>query len=100
VQGFPSSQGVVLGFAGFGQSPVAVSQVPTLWHWSNAVQVLGFEPVQTPDTQVSVCVQGLPSSHTGPVAGTQVPVVGEHVLHPVHGFPVFCQAPVSSHVRG
>src|SRR3989442_966554 len=39
---------------GFEQVPVAGSQVPTVWHWSAAVQVTGLPPVQTPAWQVSV----------------------------------------------
>jgi hypothetical protein len=48
VQAFASLQGVVLGFTGFEQIPVPVSQVPGLWHWSEAAQVFGFEPTQMP----------------------------------------------------
>jgi len=43
----------------------------------------GFDPVQTPDWQVSVCVQALPSLHKKPpilfVAAEQTPVPGLHV---------------------
>jgi hypothetical protein len=48
VQAFPSLQGVLLGFAGFEQSPVAGSQVPGSWHWSSATQITGFVPTQAP----------------------------------------------------
>src|SRR2546423_816283 len=44
-------------------SPVLVSQVPASWHWSDAVQITGFPPVQAPAWQVSVWVQRLPSLH-------------------------------------
>src|SRR5438094_8049152 len=37
------------------------------WHWSEAVQTTGFEPVQVPLWQVSVCVQALPSLHAVPL---------------------------------
>src|SRR5439155_15568690 len=47
--------------------PVAVLQVPATWHWSEAVQTTGFEPVQLPLWQVSVCVQALPSLHAVPL---------------------------------
>src|SRR2546427_8501727 len=81
--------------------PVVVLQVPALWHWSEAVQTTGLEPVHLPLWQVSVWVQGLaslhgtPSSFAGseqePVAGSQVPAswhwsVGRQTtgLLPVH----------------
>ena len=35
-------------FAGLEQTPLDVLHVPAVWHWSLAVQVTGFEPVQTP----------------------------------------------------
>jgi hypothetical protein len=71
VHAFLSSQ-VVPFFAGFEQSPVVVSHVPALWHWS------GF----------------------GQVPGAQVPVADEQAAHPVHAFPVFPQCPLSSQVWG
>ena len=65
------------------QVPVAGSQVPAVWHWSEAVHTTGFVPTQAPAAQVSVCVhalpsvQGVPSTFVGllqvPVAGLQVP---------------------------
>ena len=48
--------------------PVVVSQVPTMWHWSEAVQTLGFPPKQVPSEHVSVRVQGLPSLQRTPLA--------------------------------
>jgi hypothetical protein len=54
-----------LGRVGFEQTPVVVLQVPTPWHWSDAVQVIGFAPVHVPPWQVSVCVQALPSLQGG-----------------------------------
>jgi hypothetical protein len=71
VQAFPSLQ-LPLFFTGFEQSPVVVSQVPALWHWSVGEHV----------------------------PATQVPVVCEQVAHPEHAFPVFCQAPFASQVCG
>ena len=81
-------------------------------------------PVHTPAWQESGPVQGFPSSqdplvrvgyeHT-PVLGSHVPVPrqvagaeqdpathapAEHVAHPEHALPVFCQAPVVSQVWG
>ena len=56
----PSSQVKPLTWFGFEQ-PFTGSQVPATWHWSSAVQVTGFAPVQVPAWQVSVCVQTLPS---------------------------------------
>jgi hypothetical protein len=53
---------------------------PGTWHWSLAVQVTGFEPMQTPDTHVSVRVQALPSLQGVPFRGvfTHIPVVLLH----------------------
>ena len=44
-----SLQAVPLAAFGFEQTPVAVLQVPEVWHWSLAVQTTGFDPVHTPD---------------------------------------------------
>jgi hypothetical protein len=82
VHAFPSLHGVPSAFDGFEQVPVAGSQVPAVWHWSRALQETGFVPVQTPASQVSVCVQPLPSSQAAPfdLAGLeQVPVAGSQV---------------------
>jgi len=57
-------------------------------------------PVHTPAWQESSMVQALPSSHGVPVAGAHVPVAAEHVAHPEHAFPVFCQVPLASQVCG
>src|SRR5438093_171441 len=67
VQALSSLQVVRLGFAGFEHCPVAVSQVPATWHWSCAVQTTGLEPVHVPLSQVSLCVQALPSLHAVPL---------------------------------
>jgi hypothetical protein len=61
VQALPSLQEAPFAATGLLQTPFEGLQVPTLWHWSLAVQVTGFEPVQVPAWQVSVCVQALPS---------------------------------------
>src|SRR5439155_394205 len=78
-----SSHAVPFGLAAFEHVPVAGLQVPASWHWSCAVQVTGFAPVQVPAWQVSVRVQAPPSVQAGPlglagleqalVAGWQVP---------------------------
>src|SRR5436190_1619958 len=85
VHALPSVQGVPSAMAGLVQAPVAGSQVPAVWHWSEAVHTTGFVPTQAPATQASVCVhtlpsvQGVPSAWAGlvqaPVAGSQVPAV-------------------------
>src|SRR2546422_569814 len=62
---FPST---TLFRSGFEQMPVPVLQVPATWHWSEAVQTTGLEPVQVPLWQEAVCVQALPSSHAEPFA--------------------------------
>jgi hypothetical protein len=75
----PSSHDVPLGFCGLLQLPVAGLQLPALWHWSSAVQVTGFEPVQLPAWQVSVCVHKSPSSQLEPFGFcgfVQLPVAG------------------------
>src|SRR5438094_920077 len=83
VQALPSLHAVPFVFGGLEHTPVLVLQVPTSWHWSDAVQTTGLEPVQVPLWQVSVCVQALPSlqvlpsvlfgfEHT-PVVVSQVP---------------------------
>ena len=66
VHGLLSLQVVPLGAVGFEHMPVVVSQVPTTWHASMAVQVTGLPPVHTPVMQVSVCVQALPSEQVVP----------------------------------
>src|SRR5205809_388020 len=66
VQALPSLQPVPLAAFGFEQTPDVVSQVPAAWHWSEAVQTTGFDPVQVPAWQVSVWVPALPSLHAAP----------------------------------
>jgi hypothetical protein len=66
VQAFPSLQGVPLLFAGLEHAPVEESHVPATWHWSDAAHATGFDPVQMPAWQVSVCVQAFPSLHAVP----------------------------------
>src|SRR5581483_8693835 len=55
---------------GFEQAPVAGSQVPAMWHWSDAMQVLAAPPAQAPAWQASPLVQALPSSQAAPLALT------------------------------
>src|SRR5438552_715348 len=93
VHALPSVQGVPSAWAGLVQAPVAGSQVPAVWHWSEAVHTTGFVPTQAPATQASVCVhtlpsvQGVPSAWAGlvqaHVAGSQVPAVW-HSAEAVH----------------
>jgi|HubBroStandDraft_6_1064221.scaffolds.fasta_scaffold1031985_1 hypothetical protein len=66
---------------GFVHAPVDGLHTPATWHWSSAVQTTGFVPVQTPFSQTSVCVQGLPSLQPVPLLAEgfeHTPVV---VLH-------------------
>src|SRR5438046_287852 len=82
VQALPSLQVVPLGAAGLEQLPVDVLHVPATWHWSEAGQILGLEPVHAPLWQLSVCVQALPSLHAVPSVFDgfeQVPLEGSHV---------------------
>ena len=66
VQAFASLQAVPLVLGGFEQTPVAGLQVPASWHWSLAVQVTGVPATQVLLTQVSMPLQGLPSSQLVP----------------------------------
>jgi hypothetical protein len=66
VHALPSVHDAPSAFAGFEQTPVLGLQTPTAWHWSWAVHVTGLAPVHTPPTQVSLCVQALPSLHEVP----------------------------------
>ena len=68
VHAFPSLHGVPFAFAGLVQTPVDVLQVPTAWHWSDAIHTTGFEPTQAPVWQVSLWVQAFPSLHGDPFA--------------------------------
>src|SRR5580765_6873993 len=85
VQRLPSLQDDPSAFAGFEQVPFAGLQVPATWHWSDATQVTGLAPAQTPAWQLSVCVQAslslqpAPSAFAGfeqtPLAGLQLPAM-------------------------
>src|SRR5436190_325886 len=66
VQALPSLQAVPSAFAGFEHVPLAGSQTPATWHWSEAVQTTGLLPVHTPLSQVSVRVQASPSLQAVP----------------------------------
>ena len=82
VQALPSLHVVPLDAAGFEHAPVPGSHVPATWHWSEAVQTTGLDPVQVPLWQRSLCVQALPSLHVVPLdaAGLEhAPVPGSHV---------------------
>src|SRR5437773_11111554 len=68
VQALPSLHAVPSVLAGSEHAPVAGLQVPAVWHWSEAVQTTGLLPVQSPLSQVSVCVQALPSLQAVPSA--------------------------------
>jgi hypothetical protein len=84
VQAFPSLQGVPFVATGFEQAPLAGSHVPATWHWSAAVHVTRFEPVQAPALHVSVCVHAFPSLHVVPSVTFEYCVVltlGWHVWH-------------------
>jgi len=66
VQAFPSLHAVPSALAGLEHVPVAGSQVPATWHWSEALQTAGLRPRHTSASQVSVCVQASPSSQVVP----------------------------------
>ena len=65
------------------QVPVAGSQTPAVWHRLLAEHTTGLRPVQTPDWQVSVWVQRLPSSQavsSGTARGSHCPVLESQTL--------------------
>src|SRR5437016_3414086 len=82
--------------------PVAGLQAPAEWHWSAAVHTTGLAPTQAPASQVSVCVQALPSLHGAPLglAGLlQMPVAGSQapaVWHWSVGMPARGVAPTQA----
>src|SRR5207302_797941 len=82
VHASPSLHVVPFAAAGLEHCPVLVSHVPTVWHWSDAVQATGFEPAHVPFVHESVCVHALPSLHDVPfgAAGFEhCPVLVLHV---------------------
>jgi hypothetical protein len=96
VHALPSLQVVPFVAAGLEQAPVVALHVPATWQASLAAQVTGFEPVQTPAWQVSVCVHALPSLQVVPFAAVgfeHVPVDGLHV-------PAVWHASPAAHVTG
>jgi len=58
-----STQDVLSCFGGLEQAPVAVSQMPAMWHWSRAVQTFAVPPEHWPPLQDSPVVHALPSLH-------------------------------------
>ncbi len=76
-----SLQAVPSETVGLEHVPVEVSHVPAAWHWSDAVQVTGFEPVQVPPTQVSVCVHRLSSLQAVPSETVGLEHAPVEVLH-------------------
>src|SRR4051794_35192762 len=48
VHASPSLQVVPFAAAGFEHAPLVGSQAPAMWHWSSAVQVTRFAPMQVP----------------------------------------------------
>jgi hypothetical protein len=78
----PSLQATPSVLLGFEQTPVVLSQLPTLWHWSLAEHVTGLAPTHLPALQLSLLVHAFPSSQVVPAAtGTalQAPVTASHV---------------------
>src|SRR6185369_11023307 len=81
VQTLLSVHAVPSGLAGFEHTPEPVSQVPTSWQSSSAVQTTGFTPEQEPLWQVSVCVQALLSVHALPSGLGGLEQVPDNGLH-------------------
>ena len=78
----PSLHAAPLAAAGFEQAPVEGSHVPAMWHWSDAVQATGLEPLHIPFWQLSVWVQALLSLQDVPLLAMgleQAPDDGSHV---------------------
>ena len=46
VQPFPSLHDVPFALGGLEHVPVSAPQAPASWHWSDAEQLIGFDPVQ------------------------------------------------------
>jgi hypothetical protein len=67
VQELPSLHEVPFATGTNEQMPLLGSQMSVL-HWFPGEQTTGFEPVQTPDWQLSVWVQAFPSLHAVPFA--------------------------------
>jgi hypothetical protein len=76
LQALPSLHGVPSGLAGFEQTPVAGSQTPASWHWSEAVHTTGAPLVQAPLLHVSPMVQALPSSQDAVLLTCSQPATG------------------------
>jgi hypothetical protein len=96
VQALPSLHVVPFEATGFEQVPVLGLHAPAVWHWSDAVHVIGFDPTQVPDWQESACVQALPSLQGVPFGAAVVehaPVLGLHVPPAAHW-------PAAEHVTG
>jgi hypothetical protein len=96
VQALLSVHSVPFGAKGFEQVPATGSQVPAVWHASEAVHVLGFAPVQEPPWHVSLWVQAFPSLQAVPFVAAgfeQEPLVGSHV-------PTTWQESEAGHVFG
>ena len=96
VQTLESSQEVPFGFAGAVHAPVLGRQTPAVWHWSWAVQITGFFPVQVPPWQVSVCVHPLPSLQAVSSAFAGF----EHAPVPVLHVPTSWQESCAEHTTG
>jgi hypothetical protein len=82
VHALPSVHAVPFVATGFEHAPVDGLHVPTVWHWSLAVHVTGFDPVHTPLWHASASVHAFPSLHVVPfvAAGFEhAPVPGSHV---------------------
>src|SRR5947207_3618420 len=60
VQASPSLQAVPSGLAGFEQTPLAGSHVPTLWHEPEGTRPKGSHPVHLPPGHVSVSLHASP----------------------------------------
>ncbi len=89
VHAFESLQAAPFAAAGFEHWPLEGSHVPATWHWSEAAQVTGFEPVHTPLWQESVCVQASLSVHALPLVTFEyadVLTLGWHDWHALLGF--------------
>src|SRR5262245_15417938 len=71
VHAFASSQAAPSGRVGFEHAPVAGSQVPAAWQWSDATHVTGVPATHVPLSHRSPCVHPLPSLQAVPSAASR-----------------------------
>jgi hypothetical protein len=82
LQRLPSLHIVPSGALGLLHIPVAASQVPATWHWSDGMHVVLLPPTQAPFWHESIWLQALLSLHavpSGALGLSHIPVIGLQV---------------------